>query len=248
MDAIHFLDDYLPVFPETRCALEEPNGLLAIGGNLLPETILDAYGKGIFPWFSDDQPILWWSPSPRMALLPSNLHISRSLQKFARKKAFHITVDTAFSEVMQACGDISRPDQDGTWINPDMLEAYTELHQQGHAHSIEAWLDGNLVGGLYGLAMGKVFFGESMFSRVSNASKIAFVSLVKQLQTWHFELIDCQIHTDYLASFGATELNRDEFENILHKAIDTQNSSFSWQENWQLGKYGFDGEPRDISQ
>ncbi len=250
MEHIQLLDDISPIFPHTGLALEDPNGLLAVGGNLSPKTLISAYSKGIFPWFSDDQPILWWSPNPRMVLVPSELHIGRSLSKAARKKQFEIKVDTAFEQVMEACSEIERPGQDGTWITYDMLDAYIALHEQGVAHSVEAWQDGKLVGGLYGIAIGKAFFGESMFSLVSGASKQAFVSLVMQLQKWEFKLIDCQIHTHYLASFGANELDRKNFERILKEATYIENDSTEndlinngqdWKNNWTLGTNGYDG-------
>lgn len=229
-----------PQFPPTDWALEEPNGLLALGGNLEPETILNAYQRGIFPWFSEQDPILWWSPSPRMALIPSELHIGKSLKKLAKKCPFQITVDCSFSEVITKCSTAPRAGQDGTWITPEMEDAYNRLHELGYAHSVEAKVENKLVGGLYGIAIGGVFFGESMFSDISGASKIAFASLCLQLQKWGFELIDCQVHTDYLASFGAKELTRNEFEQRLARAVSCP-SLMDWQERWSLGVCGFDG-------
>lgn len=240
MTQLIFLDREAPVFPPTHCALDEPNGLLAAGGNLLPSTLLNAYQQGIFPWFNDDQPILWWSPSPRMVLKPHEAHFSRSLKKFARKKHYTVEIDKRFQEVMIQCALAERPDQDGTWINDDMIDAYLQLHEQGHAHSIEVLQDGTLIGGLYGISIGLAFFGESMFSHRSNASKIGFASLCQQLTQWGFTLIDCQIHTDYLESFGANEVSRSEFESRLKQS--TRESAISnWPKNWTLGEYGFDG-------
>ena len=191
MTAPYWLNPYDPTdFPDVSLALREPDGLLAVGGDLRIERLLAAYQRGIFPWYSGDQPILWWSPDPRSVLFPDKLHISRSLRKTLRKQLFTITFDTAFEEVIHACSE-PRADGLGTWITDEMQQAYLRLHQSGYAHSVECWLNGKLVGGLYGVAMGKVFFGESMFSRVTDASKIAFVFLVRQLQRWQFEMIDC---------------------------------------------------------
>lgn len=240
MNPIHVLDEYATDFPDTGLALTEPNGLLAVGGNLSTSTLITAYRKGIFPWFSEDQPILWWTPSPRMVLLPSDLHISRSLAKSARKKRFKILVDCNFEDVIRACSETDRPEQDGTWITEDILQAYIELHEMGVAHCVEAWQDDTLVGGLYGVALGKAFFGESMFSLISGASKQAFVSLAIQLQNWQFELIDCQIHTDYLAGFGATELPRPQFEKRLEKAVAVIDHT-DWKADWSLSEWGYDG-------
>lgn len=219
MNALAWLDEQLLEFPDTSQALSDPDGLLAVGGDLAPERLLQAYKRGIFPWFSDGQPILWWSPNPRTVVLPTELHIGRSLRKLLKKKPFKITMDHAFPEVIQQCSSISRNGEDGTWITESMLQAYLDLHDAGFAHSVEAWQDNQLVGGLYGIALGKVFFGESMFSKASGASKVAFVSLVKQLQLWQFELIDCQMKTDYLMSFGAKEISREQFESKLKQAI-----------------------------
>lgn len=205
-------------FPPLESALDEPNGLLAAGGDLSPERILTAYRAGIFPWFNEDDPILWWSPNPRMVLFPNELKISRSLKKTLRNKSYEIRVDNAFSQVMYACA-APRKDQLGTWIHPEMVKAYTTLHEMGFAHSIETWMDGELVGGLYGLALGKIFFGESMFSRQPNVSKIALVHLVKQLKNWDFGLIDCQINTTHLASLGARDISRKEFSQKLSTFI-----------------------------
>ena len=205
-------------FPPLESALDEPNGLLAAGGDLSPERILTAYRAGIFPWFNEDDPILWWSPNPRMVLFPNELKISRSLKKTLRNKPYEVRVDSAFSQVMHACA-APRKDQLGTWIHPEMVKAYTTLHEMGFAHSIETWMDDELVGGLYGLALGKIFFGESMFSRQPDVSKIALVHLVEQLKNWGFGLIDCQVNTTHLASLGARDISRKEFSQKLSTFI-----------------------------
>ena len=205
-------------FPPVENALREPNGLLAVGGDLSPERLLEAYSKGIFPWFNADEPILWWSPNPRMVLFPEEIKISRSLRKTLKKEHYQIRTDDSFTQVMHACAS-PRKGQAGTWIHPKMIAAYTALHEMGLAHCVETWMDGELVGGLYGVALGQVFFGESMFSRVSDASKIALVHLAKQLQRWEFGLIDCQVKTDHLTSLGAREISRCEFSQQLDRLI-----------------------------
>ncbi|HEY5931195.1 MAG TPA: leucyl/phenylalanyl-tRNA--protein transferase [Burkholderiales bacterium] len=205
-------------FPPLSRALRDPNGLLAAGADLSPERLKQAYGSGIFPWFSEGQPILWWSPDPRMVLFPAELRVSRSLSKALRKDNFELRCDSAFPEVMQACSE-PRAGQDGTWISARMVEAYSVLHRQGVAHSVETWRDGELVGGLYGIALGRVFFGESMFSRATDASKIALVALVRQLGRWNFGMIDCQMNTPHLASLGAREIPRAEFTRRLKELI-----------------------------
>ncbi|WP_090720456.1 leucyl/phenylalanyl-tRNA--protein transferase [Nitrosomonas sp. Nm166] len=214
-------------FPPLENALTEPNGLLAVGGDLSPRRLLEAYSRGIFPWFNDGEPILWWSPNPRMVLFPDELKISRSLRKVLKKNHYQIRTDYSFGQVMQACAS-PRKGQTGTWIHPQMIAAYTALHEMGLAHSIETWMDGVLVGGLYGVSLGKVFFGESMFSRVPNASKIALVHLIKQLQYWKFGLIDCQVKTDHLASLGAREISRMEFSQRLDMLITGLEPSSKW--------------------
>ncbi|MBS0483694.1 MAG: leucyl/phenylalanyl-tRNA--protein transferase [Proteobacteria bacterium] len=206
------------LFPPVENALTQPNGLLAVGGDLSPQRLLAAYRKGIFPWFNEDDPILWWSPDPRMVLFPAELKISRSLRKTLKKDHYHVCTDRSFTEVMQACA-APRAGQAGTWIHPQMIAAYSALHEMGLAHSVETWVDGELAGGLYGVALGKVFFGESMFSRQPDASKIAFVHLVKQLQYWEYGMIDCQVRTDHLASLGAREISRAEFSQKLDALI-----------------------------
>jgi leucyl/phenylalanyl-tRNA--protein transferase len=202
-------------FPPLESALRQPNGLLAIGGDLAPERLLAAYRLGIFPWYEETQPILWWSPEPRLVMFPEQLKVSRSLAKAMRNKDFRVTLDQAFAEVIKHCGQTVRPGQAGTWITVEMRRAYIRLHRLGHAHSVECWLDGELVGGLYGISLGKVFFGESMFSRVSDASKVAYVRLVRKLREWGYELIDCQVYTEHLASLGAVEIPRAQFRQIL---------------------------------
>ena len=181
-------------FPPVELALREPDGLLAVGGGLEPERLLNAYRHGIFPWYSEGQPILWWSPDPRTLLFPWQLKVSRSLAKTLRQQRFQISLDTDFAGVIRGCAE-PRRDEPGTWITAEIRQAYERLHQLGLAHSVETWRDGRLVGGLYGVALGRAFFGESMFSRVSDASKVAFVHLVRQLAAWDFALIDCQVHT-----------------------------------------------------
>jgi len=215
-------------FPPLDMALTYPDGLLAMGGDLSPERIMVAYRKGIFPWFSDDEPILWWAPTQRMVLFPELLHISRSLKKTMKKHHFTFTMNQAFSQVVEECAAAYRPEQDGTWITPEVHQAYCQLHQYGLAHSVECWEEGELVGGLYGVAIGRVFYGESMFSRVSNASKISFVYFVKQLQRWGYEMIDCQQHTDNLARFGAVEIPRQNFTSLLNTLCE-QSLSHTWQ-------------------
>ena len=202
--------DPAAAFPDVNLALREPNGLLAVGGDLSSERILAAYRRGIFPWYSDNQPVLWWSPDPRTVLFPAQLKLSRSLRKTLRRARFSVGLDQSFRAVIEACAE-PRPDSPGTWITQEMADAYCTLHAQGHAHSVECRLDGELVGGLYGVAIGRVFFGESMFSRVTDASKVAFAWLVRQLNAWDFGLVDCQIYTPHLASLGAAEIPRSTF-------------------------------------
>jgi len=220
-------DDTSMEFPNVELALNEPNGLLAIGGDLSPERLVSAYTKGIFPWFNDDQPILWWSPDPRMVLTPQDVRISRSLKKTLRKNIFQFSFDTAFNQVVYACAQ-PRPKQPETWITQEMMQAYSILHQQGFAHSFETWFEGKLVGGLYGVAIGKVFFGESMFSTVTDASKVAFALSTECLKNWGYELIDCQVATEHLASFGATNISRQEFCHRLNKLTQQQPTTNAW--------------------
>jgi leucyl/phenylalanyl-tRNA--protein transferase len=197
-------------FPPIEAALVEPNGLLAAGGDLTPARLLDAYRRGIFPWYGDDQPVLWWSPDPRMVLFVDEFRIARSLRKRVKQRRFEIRIDTAFRSVIDACASSPRPGQAGTWITPAMADAYTALHERGLAHSVEAWRDEDLVGGLYGVAIGRMFFGESMFATVADASKIALVHLIAVLRAQGVPLVDCQQQTALLASFGARPIARRE--------------------------------------
>jgi len=206
-------------FPPLQQALTEPNGLIAIGGDLKAQRLLAAYKQGIFPWFSPGEPILWWSPDPRMVLFPQSLKISRSLRKVMQQRPFEIRVNTDFKAVMQACAQTPRPGQPGTWISDEMIEAYHQLHQLGYAHSVEAWQQGQLVGGCYGVKIGRMFYGESMFHHVSNASKVAFAHLVQWLNAQQVGMIDCQMHTPLLASFGAVEIPRDRFIAQLNELV-----------------------------
>jgi leucyl/phenylalanyl-tRNA--protein transferase len=203
-------------FPDLRHALREPNGLLAVGGDLSPTRLAHAYRRGIFPWFSAGDPILWWSPDPRTVLFPSQIRIARSLGKRLRNASFEVTLDRSFSAVIRCCA-APRDAQGGTWLVPEMIAAYEALHAHGLAHSVEVWQDGQLVGGLYGVAIGRAFFGESMFSRVSDASKVALVHLCRQLAEWEFGLIDCQMRTDHLIRMGAVEMPRAEFIALLNR-------------------------------
>ena len=212
-------------FPDPRRA--DADGLLALGGDLRPERLLSAYARGIFPWYESD-PILWFSPDPRMVLVPGDPCVSRSLQKTLRQERYSVRMDTAFERVIRACAEIPRPGQDGTWITPEMIEAYVELHRLGYAHSTEAWLQGELVGGAYGICLGSAFFGESMFAAESDASKVAFVSLVEQLDAWGMSIIDCQVSTDFLASFGALEWPRDRFLDELDTALEAPTRTGPW--------------------
>jgi leucyl/phenylalanyl-tRNA--protein transferase len=202
-------------FPSVEEADED--GLLAIGGDLSPERLLLAYKSGIFPWYNEDEPICWWSPDPRFVLYPDKLKISKSMQTVLNNGSFRFTINRAFEEVVKNCKSVTRKDQDGTWISPDVQQAYIELHKLGYAHSAEAWQNGELAGGLYGIRLGKVFFGESMFSKASNASKFAFINYVKQLKKEDVQLIDCQIYTDHLKSLGATMIERRIFIELLLK-------------------------------
>lgn len=220
------------IFPPVEAATED--GLLAIGGDLHPKRLLLAYAQGIFPWYSRGQPILWWSPDPRFALLPQQLHLPRTLRQTLRKRPFRLTLDTAFHDVIRACGDAPRPGQQGTWITDDMIQAYCELHRLGYAHSVEAWDGDRLVGGLYGVSLGNTYFGESMFHHAPDASKVAFACFVLQLQRWGFDLIDCQLETDHLARFGAAHLDRAEFLDRLHKSLPHPTRQGAWR---------FDGDP-----
>lgn len=226
--ALPFLPTDSLEFPPTDQALADPNGLLAGGGDLSPERLLYAYRRGIFPWYERGQPILWWSPNPRALLFPERFHLSRSLRKLLRQCPFEVTADRDFEGVMNACAE-PRAYTQGTWITPEMHEAYTELHRLGYAHSIEVWRRDRLAGGLYGLALGQVFFGESMFSREPNSSKVAFAHLVAQLRAWQFQMIDCQVSSDHLFSLGAEERPREDFERMLLKWAHLPSIRGPWQ-------------------
>lgn len=215
-----------PVFPDPEES--DPDGLLAIGGDLSPRRLVTAYSLGIFPWYSEGSPILWWTPDPRLVLIPSQLHVPKSLRRVLNSGRFRFTLDTAFAQVIRACGRTRRPGQDGTWIVPDMVLAYEKLHSLGIAHSAEAWLEGNLVGGVYGVALGGAFFGESMFYAEPNASKALFVTLVRWLASRGCELIDCQQTTTHMQRFGARELPRKSFLERLRKALRSDALTAPW--------------------
>lgn len=239
MSAPYWLNIHDPTdFPDVSLALTEPDGLLAVGGDLSEERLLAAYRKGIFPWYNEDQPILWWSPDPRAVLFPENLKISKSLRKKIRKDLVTVKFDTAFEQVMLECA-APRLEQNGTWISDEMREAYIRLHKQGYAHSVECWQDNTLVGGLYGIAIGQIFFGESMFSRVTDASKIAFVYLVQHLKAKGFALIDCQVSSAHLASLGACEIGRSEFVTYLNEYCLKDGWSGQWQLDQKLEQSSF---------
>lgn len=214
---IPWLDDDEP-FPPVERALKEPNGLLAAGGDLSAERLLDAYARGIFPWFSDEDPVLWWSPDPRMVLMVTELHVSQSLRRTIRSGRYAVTFDRAFRDVMAGCAE-PRETRNGTWITADMIDAYSELAETGYAHSVEVWSGSELAGGLYGVALGRMFYGESMFSRRTDASKVALAHLARQLERWGFEMIDCQMSTSHLASLGAREIPRPEFLRRLDRLV-----------------------------
>ncbi|MGE5153985.1 MAG: leucyl/phenylalanyl-tRNA--protein transferase [Bdellovibrio bacteriovorus] len=217
-------------FPSVDRALRRPNGLLAAGGDLSPERLLSAYRRGIFPWFGEGDPILWWSPDPRTILPPSQIRISRSLRKRLRRRLLGVTMDLSFGEVIRACSAPRDAESAGTWIVPPMIRAYEALHRLGWAHSVEVWQGDRLVGGLYGVALGRVFFGESMFSRVDDASKVALVHLCERLQSWDFGLIDCQMRTDHLISLGALEVPRRQFVSLLDLYCVLPGPSGSWDQ------------------
>ena len=214
-------------FPPLEAA--SPEGLLAVGGDLNPDRLVSAYRQGVFPWFSDGQPILWWSPDPRAILYPADLHISRSLRKSLRTQGFEVTADRAFDDVIQRCAE-SRNAREGTWITSGMQEAYCTLHRMGYAHSVETWQNGQLVGGLYGLAIGKAFFGESMFSQITDASKTALVALSVSLTASGYHFIDCQVVSEHLNSLGAKAVPRYRFSSELKQAVETPVNETPW--NW----------------
>jgi len=232
MPDIPWLENNDDRFPDVELALTDPDGLLAVGGELSIARLINAYRSGIFPWYEEDQPVLWWSPNPRCVLYPDQIHVSRSLKKTLRKTHLKVTFDTAFNDVVAHCADL-RDDQEGTWITSDIMTAFQQLHELGIAHSVEVWELADerlqLVGGLYGIAMGKVFFGESMFSRRTDASKIAMTHLCRQLQAWSFNLIDCQVHSEHLQSLGTIMMPRSEFISHIQGAIDDPQNSL-WNE------------------
>ena len=230
---ISWLTDDCEDFPSVDNALEEPNGLLAAGGDLSTKRLINAYSNGIFPWYDDDQPILWWSPNPRAIIIPSQLHCSKSLKKTIRKSMLTYTFDKAFTDVIGRCGAVREHNQ-GTWITEEMRDAYTELHYQGHAHSIEIWDEQELVGGLYGVAIGKVFFGESMFSLQANASKMAMLAIGKHLGECGYKLIDCQVESDHLFTMGAVLITRDNFIQSLRNLVDATADKHPWDTSGKM--------------
>lgn len=231
---LHWLDPRNPhqPFPPVHLAMRDPNGLLAIGGDLSPTRLMRAYRQGIFPWYNPDEPVLWWCPDPRTVLLPSAMHVSRSLGKAIRRADYALSFDRAFIRVLAECS-AARNRSRGTWLGDDMRHAYTELFRRGHAHSVEVWRDHELIGGLYGVSVGRVFFGESMFSRATDASKLALYWLCQQLHRWKFEMVDCQVSSAHLLSLGATEIPRAEFLKTLAIAVNIQPAEHVWR---------FDGE------
>lgn len=227
MRGIPYLDSGTD-FPPSCEALDQPNGLLAVGGELSVQRLMSAYRRGIFPWYEAPQPVLWWTPDPRSVLFPDELHVSNSLRKALRSNSFHLALDKQFTLVMRECARLG-PDRTGTWIDSDMVDAYGALHRLGYAHSVEVMdQDGTLIGGLYGVSLGRVFFGESMFSRVSNASKVALVALVCILRRGHFEMIDCQVENPHLNSLGARNITRLDFERRLAQTIDVETEGDIW--------------------
>lgn len=220
--SLTLLDPDLPVFPNPGQAATDPDGLLAVGGNLQPETLLSAYNQGIFPWYNQNDPIMWWSPSERCVIQPQRLHISRSLKKYMARGKFAISRNSAFVEVINACAN--RENGDETWITSDMIEAYTQLHQLGHAHSLEVWDGDSLIGGIYGLEIGRIFCGESMFSRAKNGSKIALVYLCQHMINRGFKLLDCQLVNPHLMSMGAESIPRNTFLSMLYNYRDQKKS------------------------
>jgi len=214
------------IFPSPEYA--EEDGLLAVGGDLNEERLLLAYSEGIFPWYSEGTPILWWSPDPRLILLPGELKVSRSLRQTIKRGMYHVTMDRAFDEVIENCASIRRKEGEGTWITTEMISAYVRLHNSGFAHSVESWYREELAGGLYGVSLGGVFFGESMFTKRHDASKVAFVKLVQQLKEWDFRLVDCQVTTGHLKRFGAREVTRVEFMRRLRKALQGPHRHGRW--------------------
>ncbi len=223
---IYLLNQHL-AFPPAEGA--SPDGIVAVGGDTSAERLLLAYRQGVFPWPAEGYPLLWFSPDPRFTLVPDKIHVPRSLRKVMRKGSFEITADTAFDRVIAECAATPRPSQDGTWITDELLEGYCELHRHGYAHSIEAWREGELVGGLYGVSIGRGFAGESMFAKVPDASKVAFVTLLGNLVSWHFPIVDCQVHTDHLARFGAKMWPRRRFLRHWREAVGKPTKKGPWQ-------------------
>ncbi len=217
------------LFPDP--ALAEPSGLLGVGGDLSAQRMILGYQRGIFPWYSAGQPILWWSPDPRMVLYPDQLVVQRSLGKRIRQRRYEVTLDRAFPDVIARCATVRRPGQDGTWLTPAMMRALHQLHDLGYAHSVEAWEDGRLVGGLYGVAVGRFFSGESMFADAPDASKVAFVLMVRQLERWGWPLVDCQVHTEHLERFGGVEIPRTRYLQEIAPLVEAEG---------KLGKWSFD--------
>ncbi|MFP4363702.1 MAG: leucyl/phenylalanyl-tRNA--protein transferase [Spirochaetia bacterium] len=237
------MENEFPYLPEHHDfpfpAVEEATGegIVAVGGNLSPGMLLSAYRRGIFPWFSPGEPILWWSPDPRFILFPEDLHISRSMKKVLKRGEFSFSLDTNFPYVIQRCSEVYREGQYGTWITDDMLSSYIKLHQLGYAHSVEAWKDGEIVGGLYGVSLGDCFFGESMFSDISNASKAAFITFVQFFRDKGIALIDCQVRTEHLGTLGAKEIPRKDFLSILDKNLVNQDKIGKWHKQYfRFGK------------
>lgn len=214
------------VFPPVRHAVD---GLLAVGGDLSPERLLLAYQSGIFPWYSEDEPILWWAPKNRMLLTPSSIHVSRRLSRTIRRSSWRLNADTHFQEVIGQCAGISRKHEDGTWILPEMQQAYTDLHRLGYAHSIELFSNDRLAGGLYGISLGGMFFGESMFSLEANASKVCLIALARQCERWDIGLIDCQMWTGHLASMGANQVSRATYMSALHRHLRQPTRKGAWR-------------------
>lgn len=227
------------VFPDPREAAD--HGLLAVGGDYRPELLLAAYAQGIFPWPNQGMPHAWFSPNPRMVLLPEELHVSRSLRKTLRQERFRITFDTAFDAVMHRCATVDRPDQAGTWISKELMAGFAALHRLGLAHSVECWADERLVGGLYGLGLGTVFCGESMFHLERDASKVAFVALVRRLQAWQFRMVDCQVYTEHLEKLGAREWDREDFLVQLKAAVRQPTRRGPWSEGVEIESHGSPG-------